>query len=212
MRYSRKQIEKMKEEIPQKAFLLLSENAIESISMQDIADYCNVGVATLYRYYGTKLGLVIEISSKKLTEVTKHFRSKYVKLGGENFTAKEELEFFLDCYIELYKDFKDLLVFKANFDQYILHEKATEEDLLPYYKSIDTFKNNFSIIHKKSLADHTVRTDLEKDYLFYFLMYAMLPTASKFAQGTIYPNRTKVSHIEFLQAQKQAFIKYMTEQ
>lgn len=35
------------------------QNGIENVKMTDIADECGIGVATLYRYFGTKTGITI---------------------------------------------------------------------------------------------------------------------------------------------------------
>ena len=39
---------------------LFLERGIENVKMTDIAGYSGVGVATLYRYFGTKTGIAIE--------------------------------------------------------------------------------------------------------------------------------------------------------
>lgn len=49
-------------------FRLFSEKGIEEVSMQEVADACGVGVATLYRYYNTKIALVIAIGTQKWEE------------------------------------------------------------------------------------------------------------------------------------------------
>ena len=40
-------------------FRLFAEKGIEPVSMLDVAGACGLGVATLYRYYSTKLALAV---------------------------------------------------------------------------------------------------------------------------------------------------------
>ena len=45
-------------------FRLFSEKGIDTVSMQEVANACGVGIATLYRYYSTKLALVLAIGAR----------------------------------------------------------------------------------------------------------------------------------------------------
>ena len=40
---------------------LFLKNGIEAVKMTDIAEASGIGVATLYRYFGTKIGITIAI-------------------------------------------------------------------------------------------------------------------------------------------------------
>ena len=47
-----------KEQLMKAGFKLFSENGIENVSLQKVADAADVGVATMYKYYQTKVKLV----------------------------------------------------------------------------------------------------------------------------------------------------------
>ena len=51
-----------KEQLMKAGFKLFSENGIENVSLQKVADAADVGVATMYKYYQTKVKLVVAIS------------------------------------------------------------------------------------------------------------------------------------------------------
>lgn len=53
-----------KEQLMKDGFKLFSENGIENVSLQKVADAADVGVATMYKYYQTKVKLVVAISGK----------------------------------------------------------------------------------------------------------------------------------------------------
>ena len=59
-----KEAMRRKEQLMETGFRLFSQYGIENVSLQRVADAAEVGVATLYNYYQTKVKLVIAISGK----------------------------------------------------------------------------------------------------------------------------------------------------
>ena len=53
--------QRRKERIVLIAAELFLQNGIEEIKMTDIADAAEIGVASLYRYFGTKTAIAIEV-------------------------------------------------------------------------------------------------------------------------------------------------------
>lgn len=212
MRYSQKYLDEVRAKIPDVAFKMFAERGIESVSIQNIADEVKLGHTTMYRYYSRKNALVISIAAKKWNEYAKTVEENYNKLGGEKFTAKEEIEFYLDSYIELYKSHKDLLKFNRNFDIYVLEEKPTVKEMQIYYDSVDFFRRKFHAAYTKALTDKTVRTDIPEEKVFFGIMYSMLAAAAKYACGIIYPVNEALDHTFELEMQKQAYMSFMTKE
>ena len=100
-----------KEKMMETAFRLFSENGIEQVSMQRIADACGYGIATLYRYFSTKLKLVIAVGSRQWETVFDEIEERKLQYDFDSMTAKEQFEFFLDCFLYLYDSHPDLLRF-----------------------------------------------------------------------------------------------------
>ena len=132
-----------REAMLREGFRLFSEKGIEAVSMQEVADACGVGVATLYRYYNMKIALVIAIGAQKWEEFSRFIDAERKKRGTEKMSAAEEFEFYLDCYVILYRTQKDLLRFNQDFNNFVKHENATEEQLMPYIKAISAFAQMF---------------------------------------------------------------------
>ena len=168
-------------------FKIFSEQVIEAVSMQDVANSCNIGIATLYRYFATKLEFVIAIGTRKWEDYYIEIEESYKNFGGEKMNAAEEFNFYLEAYITLYKNHKDILRFNKNFDTYIRHEKATEEQMEPYNEAVNVFAKKFHTVFIKAEKDGTLRTDIPEEKLFISAMYTMLPVASKYAEGLVYP-------------------------
>ena len=167
-------------------FRLFALHGIEGVSMQHVADASGVGIATLYRYYNTKLALVLDIGAKKWEE----FGTNVLRLREEkdvlSKTAAEEFALSLDFYTELYRNHKDLLRFNQNFNNYVQHEGATKEQMLPYLRAIGAFAGMFHGVYEKGMADGTVRTDLPEEKMFAATSHIMLAVAVRYAQGLIY--------------------------
>ena len=169
------------------AFRLFSEQSIEAVKLQDIAVASGVGIATLYRYFENKPNLVIEIGTRKWLEYHKEVANAYQQRGGDSMTAAENLEFYLDCYIELYRNHKDILVFNRNFDTYVKHEGCTAEQMAPYNEAVSMYARRFHGLYTKAKEDGTLKIKISERKLFVNTMYIMLSVAGKYAEGLIYP-------------------------
>lgn len=67
-----------KEQLMEAGFRLFSQYGIENVSLQRVADAAEVGVATLYNYYQTKVKLVIAISGKIWGDLWKKRDRRYL--------------------------------------------------------------------------------------------------------------------------------------
>ncbi|MBQ4225759.1 MAG: helix-turn-helix transcriptional regulator, partial [Oscillospiraceae bacterium] len=56
---------------------LFLEKGLDNVRMTDIADDCGVGVATLYRYFGTKTIIAIEAVSYLWNDLGRLFEERF---------------------------------------------------------------------------------------------------------------------------------------
>ena len=169
------------------AFRLMSARSIEAVKLTEIADAAGLGIVTLYRYFKTKPDLVIEIGTKKWREYYAEVEKAYAERGGEGMTAAQELEFFLDSIIELYRSHRDVLKFNRNFDTYVKHEECSAEQMRPYNEAVNMFAKKFHTVYRKAQEDGTLDVGVSEPMLFVNLLYVMLSAAGKYAEGLIYP-------------------------
>ena len=187
-----------RERLLETGFRLFAAHSIEAVKLQDVATASGVGVATLYRYFENKPNLVIEIGTRKWIEYHDYVEAEYQRRGGETMTAAENLEFYLDCYIELYRNHKDLLVFNRNFDTYVKHEGCTKEQMAPYNEAVSAYAKRFHKLYQKAKEDGTLDIRISERKLFINTMYIMLSVAGKYAEGLIYPMDYKQDMMEEL--------------
>jgi AcrR family transcriptional regulator len=167
-------------------FRLFAEKGIESVSMQETADACRIGIATLYRYFNTKLAFVIAIGAKKWAEYFEEVEAEFARRGGELMNAAEELDFYLNAYILLYREHPEVLRFNQNFNGYVLHEHATPEQLRDYLLAVEPFRRKFHRLYEKGLRDGSIRTEEPEQIMFNATMHIMLAVCGRFAQGVLY--------------------------
>ena len=179
---------KKRELMLETGFRIFAEKSIEPVSMQEVAKTCGLGVATLYRYFNTKLVFVIAIGVKKWEEYYVKVEQEYERRRGKTMNAAEELEFFLDCFIDLYQNHKDLLIFNRNFDTFVKHQGATDAQMRSYNEAVGVFTKKFHTVYQKAKNDGTLEVHISEERLFTTSMYTMLSVAAKYAEGLIYPS------------------------
>lgn len=166
-------------------FRIFAEKGIEAVPMQEVAKACGLGIATLYRYFSTKLEFVIAVGAKKWEEYFEEIETEYARRGGDMMNAAEELDFYLNAYILLYREHSDILRFNQNFNGYVTHEEATEEQLRSYLQAIEPFSNKFHKLYEKGKRDGSIRTEESEQTMFNTTMHIMLAVCGRYAQGVV---------------------------
>ncbi len=174
-----------RERMLETGFRIFAEKGIEAVPMQDVAQACGLGIATLYRYYRNKLAFVIAIGAKKWEEFFLEVEAEFERRGGELMNAAEELDFYLNAYILLYREHPDMLRFNQNFNGYVQHEQATDEQLKDYLRAAEPFAKKFHRVYEKGVRDGSIRTDEPEQIMFNTTMHIMLAVAGRFAQGVV---------------------------
>ena len=170
------------------AFRLMSARSIEAVKLTEIADAAGLGIVTLYRYFKTKPDLVIELGVVLWKKYYVEVEKAYAARGGAAMNAAEEMEFFIDSIIELYRSHKDVLKFNRNFDTYVVHQECTAEQMRPYNEAVEVFATKFHTVYRKAQEDGTLDIRVSEKRLFVGTLYTVLSVAGKFAEGLGYPS------------------------
>ena len=175
--------------------------------MQEVANAAKLGVATLYRYYNTKLALVIAIGARRWNDYCAQIRKLQEEKNSDAMTAAEELDFYIDFYIDLYENHKDLLIFNQNFNNYVQHEGATPEQMKPYLNAIAEVSVFFHKMYEKGKKDKTIKTDMGEEKMFAATSHIMLAVAVRYAQGLVYTPGGKADQTEEILLLKKMILK-----
>ena len=164
---------------------LFLQNGIESVKMTDIAEESGVGVATLYRYFGTKDKIVIDAMTYLWNEMGKLFSGVFESEVFLKQTGIKQIGDLLRMCLVLYEAHQDFLRVLGEFDLLILRENIPPEALTEYEKSIINFYPAFERAYQAGVADGTVRTlpDFRQFYLAY--AHALIELGKKLVQREI---------------------------
>lgn len=171
------------------------KNGIEPVKMTDIAVESGVGVATLYRYFGTKTGITIAAMTYLWNQIDDMFSGIF---DSEVFTAQtglKQLSDLMRMYIVLYHAHPAFMKLLSEFDLYLLRENVPKEELREYDRSIINF---YPVVEKAfvtGLSDGTIRDDIDFKLFYNAYAHSLLELSKKLVQGEILPS-DDFSHAE----------------
>lgn len=172
-----------RQRILESGFRVFSEKTIDAVNMTEVAKAAGVGVATVYRHFDSKTELVVAVS----TWVWERFlRKNQSRIDTDKMTAVEFFEFYLDSFITLYRDHRDILRFNQFFNVYVQREDVTLEQLAPFSGMVDDLMKRFHICYEKAMVDHTLRTDIPEREMFSKTLHLMLAVVTRYAVGLVY--------------------------
>lgn len=172
-----------KRKLLQAAFRLFADRTIEAVTMTEVAEAAGYSVATVYRYYKSKPVLVVETATRVWEQYLKENDRRF---SAENRTAAQEYERYLEAFLDLYRNYRDLLRFNQFFNAYVLTADVSPEQMTPYMDLIRDLKQRFSKTYEKGKADGTLRTDVPEQEIFSATMHLMLAAVTRYAAGLVY--------------------------
>ena len=172
--------------ILESAFRLFSEKGIESVTMPEVAKASGVGRATLYRYFASKLDLVVAIGTWKWNEYIAHHDAFVPLETHESMTGAQYLRFYLDSFLDLYRNHRDILRFNYNSNSYLQHESGTEAQRQPYLQMVGILHERFHRLCERGRRDGTLRDDISETSMFSSSFHIMLAAVTRYAVGLVY--------------------------
>lgn len=163
-------------------------NGIEAVKMTDIADACGVGVATLYRYFGTKTTITIAA----MTHLWNTLRGMYEHVFESEVFLRQpgikRLSDLMHMYLVLFDAHKDLMRLVGEFDLMLQHENVPKAALFDYERSIINFYPYMESAYLAGTADGTVRSDIDFKLFYLTFGHAMLSLCKKMLCGELLPS------------------------
>lgn len=180
------------------AFRIFVEKKIEPVSMGEIAEAAGIGRATLFRHYPTKPDLVIAVCTKVWKEYLDELdRTRPISSVGE-IPAIGRLIFTLDSYIEMYRDYKDLLCFNDNFNHYVSHEGCSKERLEEFHAALYSVDTRLHMMYEKAKEDRTFRTDIPEEEFMRVTVPTMMTDCAYYAGGFVWESEKDRDYLQAL--------------
>ena len=175
---------------------LLLERDVEELKMNDIAAECEIGVASLYRYFGTKSSIVIKAACLMWRSVRSLFDGVFECDYYKEKDGLGRLRELMKVFKVLYLSHKDFLRFLDSFDRYILNETVTPEDMEEYRKSILDFYPLFEDAYKKGAEDGTLRDGIDFRTMYLSVTHSLMQLSEKFARGDVFEGENELAEKE----------------
>ncbi len=167
------------------AFRLFTEKSIDAVPLSAVTKASGVGDVMVYRYFGAKLDLVIAVSAWKWREYLAENLRKRDEIAPR--TGRERLKFFLDSFIDLYRERPELLRFNEMFGIYVRGAGATAEQMKPYADMVAAMAERFRTdCWERGVRDGTLRGDVPWERVFSALLHVMFAAATRYASGLMY--------------------------
>ena len=201
---------KRKDAIIQAGFRLFSENSIEAVSIQTVADAAEVGVATIYKYFQTKVNLTIAISAWIWTTFLGECEKEVPPEQRAQMNAYDLMSYYTDMIIKIYVEHPDMLRFSSNFKTFINRNGATPEQLQLHLGPLSPLREDFHRQYEAAKKNGCIRTDVSEDDMYTTVSITMLSMAERYAQGIVWADTQKQDYKAELLYLKEMILNWMT--
>ena len=167
---------------------LFLRDGIEAVKMTDIADESGIGVATLYRYFGTKTGIAIAAMTHLWEELKRMFSGVFDSDVFKSQPGIKQVGDLMRMFIVLYEAHPAFMRLLGEFDLLLMSEDVPKELLKEYERSVIDFYPIFESAYLAGLADGTVR-EIEQFKMFYLsTAHSLMELSKKLIQGELLPS------------------------
>ena len=177
------QKEVTRQRILEAGFHAFAEKGIDRVAMTDVAEAAGIGVATVYRYFSTKSALALAISAwtweQYLTPALHEAESRRV-------TAAEEFGHYLEAFLDLYRNHKEMLRFNQFFNIFVENDGIPPDAMSPFTDVVQRVTAQFHAIYRAGLEDGTLRTEVPEREIFFTSLHLMLAAVTRYAVGLVY--------------------------
>ena len=178
--------EERRQTIIEAGYHLFSQKGIEQVLMVEVAKKAGVGHATLNRYFHSKLELVVAASVWAWDEYISAHDDSVLKEELDRMKGCEYLQFFMDSFIDLYRNHNDLLRFNYNFNNYLSYAAGKKEQSRPMMEIVRKLEGQFHTAYERGMEDGTLNSEISEETMFSSLFHIMLAAVTRYAVGLVY--------------------------
>ena len=163
---------------------LFMARSVAEVTIKDLAVSAQVGEATIYRYFGTKQNIVIQVAMKLQSIVSQDF----FKLE-EGQTGYEKLAIFYQSYFDIFNKHPNFYKFLDEFDAYISVENSDATN--PYEAAIDQYKTFFMQAYELGIKDGSIKEQKDIEMFYFSTTHALLELCKKLANQKVVISQDK---------------------
>lgn len=188
-----------KMQLIQAGFQLFSAKGIENVSMQSVAELADVGPATMYNYFKTKINLVIAISGFIWKSVWDE------ALGHASFDEMMKMDAYqlivqyTDIILNLYQTRPDILKFSGNYKTFVVREGTQKNQLEEHLSPLAPIERLFKIKYEEAKTNKCINTNIPEQEMFTTITLTMLSMAERYAEGIVWADNENPDHLKELE-------------
>jgi len=169
------------EKIMTAALQMFCEKGIEETSMEDVAKLAQTGVATVYRYFGTKARLAVQSGTAYWKRVSEKYEQRLLMPSYFKLDGVHQMSVLLEIFVQIFENERPFLKFLQEFDLFVRQHQISPEELTEYESCILNLKPYVTDALNKGLEDRTLAFPWSVDEVYFSLMHAMLSLMQKLA-------------------------------
>ena len=167
---------------------LFLKHGIEAVKMTDIADACGVGVATLYRYFGTKTAITIAAMTYLWTDLKEKFRGLFESHAFLSQSGLKRIRDLMKMYLQLFDKHPDFMRLLGEFDLMLIREAVPKAALYDYERSVINFFPIVAESYQAGVQDGTLRSDIDFKLFYLTFAHSMMELCKKILRGDLLPS------------------------
>lgn len=170
------------------AATLFLRDGIAAVKMTDVAELAGVGVASLYRRFGTKTNLAIAAGTLIWERFNASIRTLLYEERFTGATGGWRLVQLLAHYCDEYQRHPDFVRFLDEFDHLVVAEHVSLEDLSSYGEAVDSFYPIFEAAYREGLSDGSITREVDFPVFYRTVAHSMMGIAQRIVRGDIIPS------------------------
>jgi AcrR family transcriptional regulator len=166
---------------------LYLSSGISSAKMTDIAEQAQIGVASLYRYFGTKQLFTVKVGAHIWKTTMKQLEPVYSSEAYLAMSGMDQVATLLNMFYVLLEEHRPFLRFLSEFESFVVREHLGVAQLTEYESCSLNMLPVMTAAIRKGAADGTIRPDLDPTVFYYTVTDSLLSMCEKFVWGNL-PN------------------------
>lgn len=170
---------------------IMLKNGVSNLIIKDIASEIEVGEATLYRYFGNKTTMVIEVGVSLWKDIYKELSKIEHKSNGY-----QSVKAFFEFFLEGYQNNREVFIFLDDFDALMVQEKISRELLNNYDKALMQVKAIYNMFFELGVKDNTIKHTINQDEFYFTTTHMILGICKRLAaNGSLLPSDDYVDDV-----------------
>ena len=158
---------------------------INETKMTDIAEQSQIGVASLYRYFGTKHLFTVKVAAYIWRTTLKEVEPLYTGSHYNSMTGLAQVHTLLNVFHVFMKDYRNFFRFLSEFDMYAIQEHLGQEELKEYETSSMNLLPVMIRAIEKGKEDGTIRQDVDPTLYYTAVTDCLVGMCQRFAWDNV---------------------------